>query len=154
MPLKIKKLCDKYNSSSMILNIDNSKTFTSHIAENILKASTEHQLSLKNVNRKLTFYNIFKTDTKKAAFLDRIKNPLHRSAIGKLRLGNHSLYIETRRHTLPKTLKHLRRLEPFSTLPSDALIRRIGTTTLYHVLAILRYQMKHELLLNKIQSLL
>ena len=48
----------------------------------------------------------------------------------------------------------LRRLEPVSTLPSDALIRRIGTTTLYHVLALLWYQMKHELLLNKIQSLL
>ena len=48
----------------------------------------------------------------------------------------------------------LRRLEPVSTLPSDALIRRIGTTTLYHVLAILWYQMKHKLLLNKIKSLL
>ena len=36
----------------------------------------------------------------------------------------------------------------------DALIRRIGTTTLYYVLAILWYQMKHELLLKKIQPLL
>ena len=48
----------------------------------------------------------------------------------------------------------LRRLEPVSKLPSDALIGRIGPTTLYHVLAILWYQKKHELLLNKIQSLL
>ena len=48
------------------------------------------------------------------------------------------------------TLFHLRRLEPVSTIPSDALIRKIVTTTLYHVLAILGYQMKHELLLNKI----
>ena len=66
MPLKVKNLCDKY-----------SKSFTSHIEE---KASTEHQLSLKKVNQKLNFHNIFKTDTKKAEFLDRIKNPLHRSA--------------------------------------------------------------------------
>ena len=109
LPLKIKSLCDKYNPSSMILNMDNSKTFTSHIAENIYKASTEHQLSLKKVNRnsKLNFYNIFKPDTKKAELLDRIKNPLHRSAISKLHLGNHGLYIETRRHTVPKTPVHL-----------------------------------------------
>ena len=49
MPLKVKNLCDKYNPSSMILNMDNSKTFTSHIVGNIYKASTEHQLSLKKV---------------------------------------------------------------------------------------------------------
>ena len=48
----------------------------------------------------------------------------------------------------------LRRLESVSSLSNDALIRRIGTTTLSYVLAILWYQMKHELLLNKIQSLL
>ena len=53
-----------------------------------------------------------------------------------------------------RRLDPLRRLEPVSTLPSDALIRRKGTTTLYRELAILWYQMKHELLLNKIQSLL
>ena len=33
----------------MILNMDNSKTFTSHIVENTYKASTEQQLSLKKV---------------------------------------------------------------------------------------------------------
>ena len=48
---------------------------------------------------------------------------------------------------------NLRRLEQVSTLPSDVLIRGIGTTTLYHVLAILWYKMKHELLVNKIQLL-
>ena len=36
-------------------------------------------------------------------------------------------------------LGSLRRLEPVSTLLSEALMRRIGTTTLYHVLAILYY---------------
>ena len=49
MPLKVKNLCDKYNLSSMILNMNNSKTFTSHIVENTYKASTEHQLTLKKV---------------------------------------------------------------------------------------------------------
>ena len=108
MPLKVKNLCGKYNPSSMILNMDNRKTFTSHIVENIYKASTEHQVSLKKVNQKPNFYNIFKTDNKKADFLDRIKDPLHRSAVSKLCLGNHSLYIETGRHTVPKTPEHLR----------------------------------------------
>ena len=111
MPPKIiKNLCDKYNPSSMILNMDNSKTFTSIVTnvKNIYNASTEHQLSLKKVNRKLNFYNIFKTDTKKAELSDKIKNPLHRFAISKLCLGNHSLYNETGRHTVPKTSEHLR----------------------------------------------
>ena len=55
------------------------------------KVQSENQLSLKNVNRKLNFYNILKTDTHKAEFLDIIEHPLHRSASSKLRLGNHSL---------------------------------------------------------------
>ena len=50
--------------------------------------------------------------------------------------------------------KHWGGLKQVSTLPSDALIRRTDTTTFHHVLAILWYQMKHELLLNKIESLL
>ena len=81
--------CDKIYPSSIILKKANSKTFTSHIAENIYKASTEHQLSFITINRKLNFYNIIETDTKKAKFLDKIKNPLHISAISKLHLGNH-----------------------------------------------------------------
>ena len=48
----------------------------------------------------------------------------------------------------------LTRLQPLSTLPIDAHIRKIGTAALYHVLATLGCQMKHELLLNKVQSLL
>ena len=91
----------------MILNEDNSRTFTSHIVENIYTASTEHELSPEKVNQKLNFYIIFKRDTKKTEFLDRVKNPLHRTAFSKLRLGNHSLYINTGRHTVPKTPEHL-----------------------------------------------
>ena len=41
-----------------------------------------------------------------------------------------------------------------SMLPSNVLIRRIGVTTLYHVLAIFWYEMKYGLLLNKMQPLL
>ena len=48
----------------------------------------------------------------------------------------------------------LRWLKPVSSLSSNALIRRIGTTTLYHVLATLWSQMEHGLLLNKMQLLL
>ena len=73
----------------MIFSLYHGKTFTSHIAENINKASTEHQLSFITINRKLNFYNIIETDTEKAKFLDKIKNPLHISAISKLHLGNH-----------------------------------------------------------------
>ena len=40
----------------------------------------------------------FKSDTKKAEFLDMIKNPRQRIAINKFRLGNHLLRIETDRH--------------------------------------------------------
>ena len=50
--------------------------------------------------------------------------------------------------------KIFRRRWTVSTPPRNALIRRIGTTTLYHILAILCYKMKHGLLLNKMQSLL
>ena len=92
----------------MMLNMDNCKTFTSHIVENMYKASTEHKVSLKKVNQKPNFSNIFKTDNKKAEFLDRIKDRLDRSAVSKLCLGNHSLCIEIGRHTVPKTPEHLR----------------------------------------------
>ena len=58
------------------------------------------------------------------------------------------------RMLLPSLSDRLRWLKPVSTLRRDAPIRRTGTTMFYHVLAILWYQMKHELLLNKKQSLL
>ena len=41
-------------------------------------------------------------------YWDAIKNPLHRSAINKFRLGNHLLRIETGRYTAPKTPEDLR----------------------------------------------
>ena len=56
-------------------------------------------------NKKLTFYSIFKTENKKAEFLDYIKNPIHKKIINKFRLGNYKLRIETGRHTwYPKHL--------------------------------------------------
>ena len=86
------------------------KAFTSHIKQYLHHALTDHQLTLLKKNRKLTFYSSFKNDTKKATFLDMIKNPQHRIhvAITKLRLGNHHLHIETGRHSIPKTPENLR----------------------------------------------
>ena len=46
---------------------------------------------------------------------------------------------------------YLRWLEAVSTLSRDLVIRRIDTTTFYHVTAMLWYHVKHQLLLNKIQ---
>ena len=105
---KIIVLFKIYNSSSMILNEINAEAFTSHVKQNVYKALINHQLLLLNSNRKLAFYNFFKTDTKKSCFLDAIKNPLHRTAINKFRLGNHQLRIETGRYTIPKTPENLR----------------------------------------------
>ena len=86
----------------MILNDSNTKTFVSYVSQNMRKASIDHQLLLLNSNRKLRFYTLFKTDSTKTDSLDAIKNPLHRTAINKFRLGNHQLHIETGRHTVPK----------------------------------------------------
>ena len=105
---KIQILCNKYNSSSLVLNKSNSKTFTAHINQNMWKTSINHQLLLLKTNRQLVFYNTFKTDTEKAVFLDFIKNALHRTAINKFCLGNHRLRIETGRHSVPKTPENLR----------------------------------------------
>ena len=54
----------------------------------------------------MRFYTTFKNDTKKADFIDMIKNPRHRITINKFRLGNHHLRIETGRHSVPKTPEH------------------------------------------------
>ena len=45
----------------------------------------------------------------------------------------------------------LRWLKPVLTLSRDLVIRRINTTTLYHVIAMLRYHVKNQLLLNEMQ---
>ena len=42
-------------------------------------------------------------------------------------------------------------LKPVSILIGDLVIRRIDTTTLYHVTEMLWYHVKHQLLLNKMQ---
>ena len=50
--------------------------------------------------------------------------------------------------------KHLWWLKPVSTLERNVLIRRIDTTTPYHLIAMLWYHVKHQLLLKKIRSFL
>ena len=105
---KIDQLCIKYNSSSMTLNENNEKLFTSHIKQNSRKALTAHHLKLIATNRKLNFYASFRKDTRKAGCLDVINNPHHRIVINKFRLGNHKLRIETGRHTISKTPLNLR----------------------------------------------
>jgi len=105
---KVDQLCIKYNSSSITLNENNEKRFTSHIKQNIRKALTAHQLKLIDTNRKLNFYASFRKDIKITGSLDVINNPHHRIAINEFRLGNHKLRIETGGHTIPKTLINLR----------------------------------------------
>ena len=78
---KIKVLFKEYNSNSMVLNNNNCNAFLNHVNQNIRKALINHQLSLLHSNRKLSFYNFFKTDTKQSVFLDAIINPLHRTAV-------------------------------------------------------------------------
>ena len=73
---KIDQLCIKYNSSSMSLNENNEKLFTSHIKQNIRKVLTAHELKLIATNRKLNFYASFRKDTRKTGCLDAINNPI------------------------------------------------------------------------------
>ena len=51
-------------------------------------------------------------------------------------------------------LQSVRWLKLVSTLSREIVIRRINTTTLYHVTAMLWYHVKHQLSLNEIQSFL
>ena len=88
---EIKTLCDEYSSGSMILKENNGKTLISSVAQNLSKAFIDHQPLIMSSNRKLNFYNTFKRDTNRTEFPDAIKNPLHRSAVNKFRLGNHWL---------------------------------------------------------------
>ena len=63
---KIDQPCIKSdNSSSITLNENNEKLFSSHIKQNIRKALTTHQLKLIDTNRKLNFYASFRKDTRK-----------------------------------------------------------------------------------------
>ena len=56
----------------------------------------------------MNFYSIFKKDTKPAESLNFIKISDHKRHLVKLRLGNHTLRIETGRHTIPRTPEHQR----------------------------------------------
>jgi len=99
---KIKTLCDEYSSRSMILNENDGKTLISSVAQNLSKASMNHQLLTLALNRKHNFYNTFKRDTNRTEFLDALLYPLHIFAINKFRLGNHRLRIKTGRYTVPR----------------------------------------------------
>jgi len=61
---KIDQFCIEYNSSSITLDVNNVKRFTSHIKQNIRKALTAHQLKLIDTNRKLNLYAFFRKDIK------------------------------------------------------------------------------------------
>ena len=54
-------------------------------------------------NSKLRFYAKIKDKFNFEPYLNSIKNPLHRSALAKLRTSSHKLMIETGRYTSPKT---------------------------------------------------
>ena len=75
-----------------------------HISNNLKR----HQLEIIRSNRKLCFYSIFKTDVGKSHYLEQVRNLKHRRAVAKLRLGNHSLRIESGPHCIPKLPEYLR----------------------------------------------
>ena len=84
-------MCDKFNLTTITLNANNGKTFISHYKQCICSALIENQLRLIKTKRKLSFYTTVKEDTSTPDFLDMIKNPRHRIAMDKFRLGNHHL---------------------------------------------------------------
>ena len=100
---RVNSLCNLSNLNISNLNIHN---FTERIRLNVNKTSTNHQLNLLNLNKKLKFYSIFKQDCHKTDSLDSIKNVRHKKQINTFRLGNHNLRIETGRHN--KTPENLR----------------------------------------------
>ena len=53
-------------------------------------------------------YIYFETDVSKSDYLEQIKNLKHRRAVAKLRSGNHSLRIESRRRCVAKLPESLR----------------------------------------------
>ena len=77
------------------------------IRQNILKIAKTHQSSRIQLNKKLTFYSLFKQDNKKSRYSDLIKNTNHRRTVAKFRTSNHKLMIEYRRYCTPKIPEHL-----------------------------------------------
>ena len=104
---KIQTMSDKFNFTPIKLNANTEKTFISNTKQCIRNAVIDHQLRLLKTNSILMeFYTTFKNDTRKADFLDMIKNPQHRIAINKLRLGNQ--HLQAGRHSVPNTPENLR----------------------------------------------
>ena len=66
------------------------------------------------MQQKLTFCSTFKTNVTTSNSLELITNQKHRRAVAKRRAGNHSLRIETGRHSTPKFPEHLRICQYFS----------------------------------------
>ena len=60
------------------------------------------QLSLISTNKKLTFFSIFKNETKYSEFINHIWNPEHKRINSKFRIGNHKFKIETGRFIITK----------------------------------------------------
>ena len=112
LSLRVNELLGKYNSTSTTLKENNTNLLISHLRLNMKKIFSDHQLMLINTNKKLNFYASFKKEISKSKIVDLIINPQHKIAVNKFRLGNHSLHIETGRHTTPKTPIH-RRICPF-----------------------------------------
>ena len=85
---KINYFCTNFdiNKTSIILNDPSS--FTSKVKGNILTDLKNHQLNLINVNKKLKFYSMFKTETNYSDFINHIKNPEHGRVASKFRIGN------------------------------------------------------------------
>ena len=86
---KLKTMCNKYSSTPITLNKNNEKFFISHIKQNVQNALTEHQLFLLK-QTEIKFLYDFKSDTKKAYFFGKVKNPRYRIAINKFRLKKSS----------------------------------------------------------------
>lgn len=102
---KISSLSKYYNldTCQIMKNKHNLKKVLPEIKANIRIKLEQHQNTLIQTNRKLDFYSMFKKDTKPTENLNFIKISDHKRQLVKLRLGNHSLRIETGRHTIPRT---------------------------------------------------
>jgi len=85
-----------------------SLSFISQVRLTLNKEMTQHQLNLIKHNRSWFFTQCLKPIVIKLIFLDTTKNPSHKKAVNKFRLGNHRLRIENGRHTIPQTPENLR----------------------------------------------
>ena len=71
---KLNKLNNLPDTSSLKSEIQ-WNNFISNFKKIMKQELVDHQKSPMKTNKKLTFYSIFKTENKKAKFLDYIKNP-------------------------------------------------------------------------------